>query len=200
MKGIHIAFSGIDGSGKTTMAGILSNYIREKGYSCFLNENNDVFSWNMMQTIAFRNEKVNFRDYFGTDNAELLMSFDALRDYYYKVMPNLLLGNIVVSSRSNYDRICKAELFECSNVNMIEQIQSVTVPEDIHFFMQIDTSCAIERINIRGKDKEEYALLDRYNKILYKHAIDNKWVMINANDDQESVFAQIRFYIDQLLQ
>ncbi len=200
-EGLHIAFSGVDGSGKTTQANRLFKKMTDLGYDTFLFENNDIFSFNIMKSVAHRNNS-SFRDYFGVDNAELLMTFDSLRDYFTEVIPNKSLGKIVIVPRSHLDRLAKAHLFGCNNIDLYEEVLSLCKPADIHFFLDVPAEVSVKRVTARGKDHEEYAVMEKYGQILGSFCKKYNWIHVDADRDEdeihEFVYQKVMDYLTNL--
>ncbi|WP_281886271.1 hypothetical protein [Paenibacillus sp. YYML68] len=199
-KGFHIAFSGTDGSGKSTQAGFLFKKMKNANYPTYFAENNDIFSYNILQNLTAKKQQVYFRNLIGMDNSELVMTFDALRDYLTDILPNLCIGNNVIVPRSNFDRIAKAKLFDCSNVDIIEMLHtSLCSLADLHFFIDVPPIIAIQRINERGIDTEDLTIIQKYYSILKKMENEYNWINIDGTKSKDQVHSQIWEIVQRFL-
>jgi dTMP kinase len=178
--GLYIVFSGIDGSGKSTQAAMLQKRLSDLGYCAVLTEGVDHFSFAAMQLIAAQKGIPYFRDYFGNEQAELLLAFESLRDHVIQVKPLICGGAIVISPRSPWDRVAKARMFRCKNLSLIKSVADRCERPDLHIFLDITIAEAMKRIELRNTDSEDEMVLQRLAEEYENLAAIDGWVNIDS--------------------
>ncbi len=171
-KGVYIAFEGIDGSGKTTQAKILSDYLRKNNKKVVLTkeptENLPIGSL----IHDFIKGRVKFPP------VALQYLFAADREIHLKefVEPNLEKGNIVISDRCFWSSVAYGildkkgfEKLDDRDILLVsESILSMYhqfILPDVTFYISISANVAISRISKMKKKKEYYETAEKLKKI-----------------------------------
>ena len=199
MSGKFIVFEGIDGSGKSTQAELLKEYLEEKGIKVWLTkEPTDGQTGQLLQKI----QKGAFKDYF-TDPAE----FRKFMTYLYaadrvghdqQIDQHLQNGEWVICDRYKYStyaynkmRLVSYEVFEHFGT------------ADLPLFIKIPVDQALDRIHTRGKTEEIFEnkkYLEGVNSNYEILVDDDKLIEIDGTGAAEEVFGRIKKVVDNFIE
>lgn len=187
-NGFLISFSGIDGSGKSTLINCLKEYLNKIGIlnvsicdaakPCVYN--------NKINSIA-QSLNGNMFNVFGTDLVNFCYAIDYIKNLEYQVIPALVNGDIVIMHRN--EMCCKAYsmAYNC-NMRILNRILSSFPRPDLHFYLDIDPGISIERLNKRRKTtgetptyKENYDTLTKVRNN-YFSLIQNEYSSVQIVD------------------
>ncbi|WP_321905606.1 nucleoside/nucleotide kinase family protein [Paraburkholderia tropica] len=200
-KGLHIAFSGVDGAGKSTQAARVARYLDERGRSSFRFENKSEYALQVMKTAALRNGVVDGRSYFGNELFDFAKSIEVVRDHFTLIEPIINSGVDVVVPRSIICRIALARAFGLSDANFIRNVYDLTPPPDVIFWLDISGRVAAERVEKRGVDKEDPDFLEIFSFCLKEELgrTDTKVIKINAGENENDVWEMIEAELENLI-
>src|SRR4051794_4824658 len=87
-RGLHIAFTGIDGSGKSTQAGRLSRWLIDQGRPSFFMEHvKPDFSKQLLLAITRANGHYNTREFIGAPFFEMARWMELARNHFEFLVP-----------------------------------------------------------------------------------------------------------------
>ncbi len=185
-----ITFEGIDGSGKSTQAKRLYEYLKAKGYKVSLYR--DPGSTPLAEKI--RELLLNFE----MDPTTELLLFESARSslVWERIFPDLKEGKIVILDRfidsttayQGYGRE-----INLGTVNILNHIAIRGRKPDITFLLNVPLEVAVRRLE--GKrtrfENTDYLRKVRDAYILLAHQEKQRIVLIDANRAQEEVFGDI---------
>lgn len=206
-EGIFIVLDGLDGSGKSTIAKMLQDYIHSKiGYNAMLTSEptDGKYGREIRKMLAEeKNPKENSRkmlELFVKDRHEHLRN---------TVLPFLKGKNagksVVICDRYYYSTIAFQSTQGISADEIIQKNKNFLKP-DIAFIMDIEPEIALERISNRSghEKKEKFEELEfmkelRENFLRLPKMIDDDIKIIDASRSNKEVFEQIKEEIDKVL-
>jgi dTMP kinase len=153
-------FSGVDGSGKTTQAKMLMQWLSRNGYLVHLHDPMPIPSYFMLERVARRQNVASCRDLFGAEPIELLLMADVLRHIEEFVLPHNQRGGISITTHSVIKRLAAATFQDCRNLELLRSMMADFYAPHLHIIMDITPGEAEERVLKRGYDREDYMFLD----------------------------------------
>jgi len=121
-KGIHIGFTGIDGSGKSTQAALLCGWLNKRKIPNILREGKRDFVSQMSGIIALKKGIDSGRKYLGEDCYMVSLSFDLLREVIFDVVPYVENGIVVVSARTAFCRLAGGNARGCNTTEIAKEV------------------------------------------------------------------------------
>ncbi|MEK6949708.1 MAG: dTMP kinase [Nanoarchaeota archaeon] len=202
-KGIFIVLDGLDGSGKSTIAKMLHDYIYSKeGYNALLTSEptDGKYGREIRKMLAEeKNPKENagkMLELFVNDRRE------HLRDTIIPFLKGKNKGkNAVICDRYYYSTIAFQSTQGIDANKIIGKNRDFLKP-DIAFIMDITPEIALDRIEHRKKEKfEQLEFMKelRENFLRMKEMIDDNIKIIDASKSNREVFEQIKEEIDKIL-
>lgn len=197
MKGIFIVFEGPDGSGQSTQAGLLRDYLEGKGYRVLLTKEPTKESEAGKRIAEVLKGKAT------ADPTELQKLFIEDRSAHLEntILPALAKGNIVISDRYFFSTIAFGSL-ECDKERLIQINKEFPLP-DVAFILEVSPEVCMKRINKRGKGVQLFEKAEKLRKVLetYKELPSRfpNMHVVNGEEPIEDVFRIIRERIDRLL-
>lgn len=203
-KGIYIALSGLDGSGKSTYQSYISKIIKE-------NVNADIICTDGLKPLIYtkilkdnaRRLQGNLFELFG-DIALISYSLSLIQNYIEVIKPKLDQGFVVISHRN--DLCCKAYTmlrdYKKTALPVINTMLDNIVTPDLHFFCNIEPEIAMDRINKRC---EKYQYIPSINenleclkelKLNYDYLIKTEYqnvINIDTNTNCEEIVKDLVF-------
>lgn len=196
--GIHVAFTGIDGAGKTTQAGKLAHYIQQKYGRTYLAEPRTDLISQLLHVLAWQHGQKGRREYFGNHIVDFSKAFDVVRDYYATIAPLLAAGMHVVEPRSIYCRSVMAFAMSGSRDEKTEEVLSIIPKPNLLFWIDISPAIALTRIQKRGTDTETLENLRKFSGAYHKMPTSTDWVPIDSDRARNKVFNEIKKRVDPL--
>ncbi|NPA32751.1 MAG: dTMP kinase [Aquificae bacterium] len=191
-----IAFEGIDGSGKTTQAGLLEDYLRKKGFKVRLfREPGGTKVGEELRRVLLSHE---------LDPRTELLLFEASRSELVsrEVIPALREGYIVILDRfllstlayQGYGRGIELELVERLN-----EFSARGLEPDITFLLDIPVGEALSRIKKRDRF-EDVSFLERVREGFLRLAGEKKNVVVlDATKSKQEVFSEVLAHLGRIL-
>lgn len=179
-KGILVAIEGIDGAGKTTVAKIMVEKLKELGYMA-------EYTYEPSQSL-FSEALKKYIDTYGEAEPEietLAMALDRLYHVKKVIEPLLDRGCIVVSDRYLYSSIAYQGA-RGINIEWIENVNKFVKKPDIAIYLRIPINVALERIRGRESSRWRYfESIDRLKKVqeIYELLV-SKGILISINATQ----------------
>jgi len=187
--GCYIAFAGIDGSGKTTQAALVSDLLAHRGVSNTLREGKEDFVISASTALAERYGCTSGRDYLGEEGYLFCLSFDVLRE----VTKNMSLaqqGAVVIASRSPFCRIAGAMRRQVPNVGKAEQIMLCRGTPDLLIWLDTDPEIARQRIEQRSFEAPPIDILVRYRDAFSRLLSNYDHVTIQDHGTEPAILTQ----------
>ena len=199
---LFISFEGIEGSGKSTQAKILYDFLKQKEYPVILTrEPGGTAIGNNIREILIdkKNNQIN-------PLTELMLNFASRIEHLQQViLPALKNKQIVITDRF-YDSTLAYQGFamgvEIETIEKVHQLTINSIQPDITFLCDMEVEVAFQRIKSRSdNNRYEELSFDFHNKVrngFLKIAQDNagRIKIINANNDVSKVAEQIVKYLD----
>lgn len=195
-RGVHIAFTGIDGAGKSTQAGLLSHYIRTKHGATYLSEPRTDLVSQLLHSLAHQHGRVGRREYFGNFTVDFSKSFDVVREHFSTIEPILVSGMHVIEPRSVYCRIATSIGMSGKRDKKIDHVFSLVPVPRLIIWLDVNPQIASERVRARGADIESLDSLQRFAKGYMKIKERNSWARIDGNASVEEVFLKVRKVVE----
>ena len=173
-KGTYIALEGIDGSGKTTQAHLLSEYFKSQGKEVILTREprKEGIIGDLVHKILKGELKMPSKAF------QYLFSTDRVIHHEELILPALKEGKVVISDRCFWSAVVygildKSKDYEYKEANQILVAQSIlsfyhqfTAP-DYTFYLHIGLDEAMKRISRKHKKdaKEIYETVDKIESV-----------------------------------
>lgn len=157
-----IAFEGIDGSGKTTTAGLLVERLNANGVETALHMNRSLRPVReILDALALENGYRDRLDMLGAGNAQFIAAILKLRELL-DIAPLLERDNhVVVVDRYFYTHLALAVVHDTSNGPLLRRLFSMFPTPDVVLFMDVDPKVAAKRVFERGRDSDSLDFLTR---------------------------------------
>lgn len=201
MKGLFIVLEGPDGSGKSTMASMIAEYLKDKGHDIvFTREPGGTEIGEKIRDIILDNNNTEMAD---TTEA-LLYAAARAQHVSEKIKPVLESGKTIISERFVYSSLVYQGIgrkLGVENVKMINDFGIQGLEPDIVLFFDIDPEKALNRkIKIDGGDRLEVEDISFHRSVFegYKTLIKecSQIKTIDAERTKEEIFADIKKIID----
>lgn len=206
-SGLFIALEGLDASGKSTQAKILSERLTEKGKTVVLHNPFEGEIGQFVRSILSGEKKI--------DPIAMQYLINANRQVQQAdIKEHLKEGHVVIIDRYIWSApvyalvdtgldFNEADALLCS-LNVLSMYNSFIMP-DTTFLLKISTKTAISRLDNLDKKKERY----ENEELLEKVSLSYEWItnkfndefaIINGEESIEGVTSQIMNRVDLLLQ
>jgi len=168
-SGKYYAFEGIDGSGKTTQAKMLSEYFKEQGKKVLLTkEPTDGPTGELIRKVL--NKEITLPSL----SLQYLFCADRAVHLQETVIPALKNGDVVITDRSLWSSIVYgiSDLLLPENekerllvsYNLLSLYGGFLIPDQT-FFLRIPVEASMKRIEMRGKKKSLYEQQEKLQRI-----------------------------------
>ena len=190
----HIAIDGIDGSGKTTQAQIIVNYLEKKGYKVYYSKFKPFAAKPLIDiSLGINSQDVSGRQTFKLSHLEYVYACDEYLNYYEIIKPKLENGYTVIQDRSKMTRYVNSQIASCPYFDIEKILSSITDPT-ITILLNVSPEIASKRLDLRGyREKDESLTFLKHSAELFlqnKHLIRNLFV-IDGNNNIEQVKSEI---------
>lgn len=138
MRGVLIAFEGIDGSGKSSQATLLKDWVEMKR-DAYLTE------WNSSDWIHDIIKEAKKKDLLTPLTFSLIHATDFSDRYERYILPMLKSGFVVISDRYIYTAYARDSV-RGVDINWVKKLYSFAIKPDITFYIRVPPEVALERI------------------------------------------------------
>ncbi|MEM1535368.1 MAG: dTMP kinase [Candidatus Pacearchaeota archaeon] len=202
LLGLLIAFDGIDGCGKSSIAKLIRDYLKKQNYKVLLtHEPSETTTGKKIKELVRKKGSEKFSRQFWLT----LFTQDRLEHTKSIILPKLEEGFIVLVDRYYYSTLAY-QLNENEWKNYLEKYRFVK--PNIAFILDVDPKIGIERTAKRGLKK---AIFERENFLVkvrkkyltfFKKArqFDENIFLIDANQPLKKVFSDVKKIIDDALE
>jgi len=197
-RGLIVAFSGVDGAGKTSQAAALTGRLTDAGYCAYLDEFHENFAYFALKSVATRRGRSDIRELFGVENVEATLAMERIRGYCMCVAL-ARQGSIVVCPRSPWDRIAAARILGSTDKHFVRTALDFCETPDLHFFLRVSPETAMRRIAARGTDREDPDTIERYARALEEIATERGTIVIDGERPFADVQSEIWGHTEGLL-
>lgn len=202
-KGKLIVFEGLDGSGTTTQAGMLSDYLEDKGFSVIkVEEPGGTPLGRKVRDLLLDDQGLKIEPL-----SELLL-YEVSRAQLVreKILPGLNRGDIVVSDRFAISSIAYqgyGRKIPIERVKALNEIATAGVEPDITFFLDIDLEEREERTLGRKPDRIEKEELKFYRRVKqgYLEEIQStpEGLIIDGSLSKDEISSKVISRVDELI-
>jgi len=199
-KGKFIIFEGLDGSGQSTQAGLLRDFLIKKGYKVVLTKEPtlDSKAGKKIRQVLDKKEKISakeLQELFAKDRKEHLEKL---------IIPALKEGKIVISDRYFFSSFAYGKASGL-DLEWLIKINNKFLLPDITFLLKVSPKICLERIKKRNKGKErtlfeEKEKLEKVWKIyeILPTRFKNVY-MVDGEKSIKEVFEEIKIIINKSL-
>ncbi|ARM75626.1 dTMP kinase [Acidianus manzaensis] len=138
MKGLLIAFEGIDGSGKSSQAKLLKDWI-EMRKDVYLTE------WNSSEWIHDIIKEAKKKNLLTPLTFSLIHATDFSDRYEKYILPMIKSGFVVISDRYIYTAYARDSV-RGVNIDWVKKLYSFAIKPDFTFYIRVSPEIALERI------------------------------------------------------
>ncbi|MCL1978442.1 MAG: dTMP kinase [Candidatus Bathyarchaeota archaeon] len=165
MKGVFICIEGLDGSGKSTQARLLTKKLCQAGYAAvFTAEPSQGKIGKFIRSRLFEQERM------PTTVEALLFAADRIEHVQNIVVPALEAGKIVISDRYVYSSLAYQGSVGL-NLGWIETINAYAQKPDLSIFIDVAPEIVLERLK-RKKSVMENLQTQQYVQKIYQKYVE----------------------------
>ena len=201
-RGVFIVFEGIDGSGKSTQATMLSNYLMSKGYKVLQTEEpTRELITGFFVKIALKN-----KSRLPPEAYLLLFITDRLYHIENTLRPALSSGKIVISDRYHFSTLAyqTAQGIPRGRIDgLIDALGVKILQPDITIFVDTPVDEALRRLSGRERDVvdlfEKREFLERVRRNFLSLAEEFNFLRVDGSKDPLTIHKEIVKKIERLL-
>lgn len=192
-----IVFEGLDGSGQTTQASLLKDYLIKKGYKVVLTKEPTLDSEAGKKLRKILDKKIKIKP------AELQKLFAQDRKEHLEnvILPALKKGKIVISDRYFFSSFAYGAS-DGLDLDWLIKINEKFLLPDLTFILKVRPTICISRIEDRGNSKTLFEKKEKLAKVWQTYKVLPKLFenikVINGEEKISEVFNQIKKAIPPL--
>lgn len=202
-RGVHIAFTGTDGSGKSTQAGLLTHRLNECGAQAYLAEAKDDFATQILRRVTGSVGSAGVRASIGNEMMDVVAALDSLRDQLRMSEPLLSTGINVVTPRSMYCRLAVGAAFGSEVSALTRKILAAAPEPDLVIWLDVPVTETVRRVAARGRDREDpefmTALRNAISRLADHHRLHRIDATAPAADVHETIWRAVRNHLPGLV-
>jgi dTMP kinase len=154
-RGRLIAFAGIDGSGKTTQAGLAARWLREWGFTTALQASTGPsFTRRVLTDLADSAGLTDYMDLLGPEMTRMVGATVRYRDWTESLLPELERSEFVVVDRYMACFYASVRALGATNEHLLRRMFRTLPAPDLTVLVEIAPEHAVRRIQARGTDHE----------------------------------------------
>lgn len=196
-KGVFICIEGLDGSGKTTQAKLLTKKLCEDGLNVvFTAEPSQGRIGKFIRKRLFEEKRM------PVSVEALLFAADRIEHVENEVNPELMQGKIVVSDRYVYSSLAYQGSAGLS-LDWIEQVNSNALKPDLSIFIDVAPEVVLERLK---RKKSVMEILETQKKVrdIYLRYVENGQLRLidgskGKKEVSEVLYAEVSLFLKKTL-
>jgi dTMP kinase len=206
VSGLFLTFEGGDGSGKSTQAGLLTQWLTDQGRTVVRTREPGGTDLG----VELRNIVLHRRGHIAPRAEALIYAADRAHHIATKVRPALERGDIVVQDRYLDSSVAyqgDGRELEAAEVRRISLWAAGGLMPDLTFLLDLDQTIGRARVlrSSTGYDRLEAEHDDFHARVRTAYlrlaaAEPDRFVVLDANDSRESIAAAVRARVTPLLQ
>ena len=154
LPGRLIIVEGIDGSGKTTQAALLRNWLTSKGVPVFWTE------WNSSQLVKDTTKKAKKSNSLTPTTFSLMHATDFADRQSFKIIPPLKAGMVVIADRYTFTAFSR-DVARGVDREWVRSLYNFAIKPDLAFYFKVPISVSLSRLlSVRQKLKFYEAGMD----------------------------------------
>jgi len=195
-SGKLIVFEGLDGSGQSTQAEFLKDFLKEKGYKVILTKEPtlDSQAGKEIKGVLEKKKKISpkeLQELFAKDRKEHLKTL---------IIPALEQGKVVISDRYFFSSFAYGQASGL-DLNWLIKINNEFLLPDITFFLAVSPKVCLERIKKRKKERTLFEEKEKLEKVYRNYQkIAKKFPnvkIINGEKPIKEVFEKIKGLVEK---
>ncbi len=143
-----LVFEGLDGSGKTTQAGLLGKWLAARGYRVFFT------AWNSSELVANVIRRGKKKGLLTPTTFSLLHATDFADRFERKILPPLRAGYLVLCDRYAYTAFARDAARGC-DPEWVRMIYSFAPEPDLAFYFRVPVATTLRR-KLASREKISY--------------------------------------------
>ncbi|MBO3802307.1 MAG: dTMP kinase [Candidatus Brockarchaeota archaeon] len=192
-RGVHVSLEGIDGTGKTTQAYLLLNWLRSQGYRAkYTAEPTYGRVGSVIRLHVYRIRKTPI------EYEALLFAADRVEHYLKFIKPLLERGWIVVSDRYVHSSIAYQGA-ALGDARWVREINRFAPPPDLAILIDVPVGKALKRIKRRKAKFEKKEILAKVRREYGRLVESGEMKRVDGSGPVERVSCEIRKMVEELL-
>ena len=196
-KGLFIVFEGLDGSGQTTQANLLRNFLEKKGFKVVLTKEPTLETKEGKEIKKVLEKKIKKSPL----SLQKLFAKDREKHLKRTIEPALRKGKIVISDRYLFSSLAYGSL-DVSLKKLKELNKNFLLP-DLVFFLNVKADNCLKRIKKRGEKIHLFEEKEKLRRVYQNYQLILKSFknvyFINGEKSKKEVFREIKKIINQYL-
>jgi dTMP kinase len=180
-KGAFICIEGLDGSGKTTQAKLLTEKLRKSHSAVYTAEPSRGKIGTYIRNRCLYGEKR-----LSTVVEALLFAADRIEHVENEVLPALNEGKLVISDRYVYSSLAYQGAAGLS-IEWIEKVNEHALKPDLAVFIDVDPNTVLERLKRRKSVMENLETQQKVRDVYLKFVAKGKLVRLDGNRAKDEV-------------
>jgi dTMP kinase len=179
--GIFICIEGLDGSGKSTQAKLLTKKLCKEGYpAVFTAEHSEGKIGHFIRKRLFETERL------PTTVEALLFAADRIEHVQQVIIPALQEGKIVISDRYVYSSLAYQDS-EGLSLDWIETINNTAKKPDLSLFIDVAPEIVLERLKRKKSVMENLQTQQCVHEIYMKYVKKGLLKRVDGSKDKNAV-------------
>lgn len=192
--GFLIALEGVDGSGKTTQARLLVEWLRERRFNtCYTCEPTRGPIGRILRSMAYTRS-------IDPRVEALLFAADRLQHLERVIIPSLERGFIVVSDRYLHSSLAYQSV-TTGDQEWVEEINRFARKPDLGIYLDVSASDGLSRLKMRKRRSrfEDKSFLERVREKYLEYVSKGELVKVDARRSVDEVFSEVSSIVDRII-
>jgi dTMP kinase len=180
-KGVFIVIEGLDGSGKTTQAGLLAKKLSQKYHVLLTAEpSRGKIGTFIRQGCLYEEKRL------PTEAEALLFAADRIEHMQKEVKPALDEGKLVICDRYVYSSLAYQGSAGLS-LDWIKTINARALQPDFSIFIDVDPECVLERLKRKKSVMETIETQRKVREVYLKFVEKSELIRVDGDKPKEAV-------------